>query len=144
MTSDDATFHAQRVLPFSPVAIYGAFEDAEKHARWWGPAGFRNEFELHDFKPGGQWKFVMYGPDGKHFKNESVFEELTPASRVVIRHVSQPHYVLTIEIVAQGAHSLVTWTQVFERADVAAKIRHIVGPANEQNLDRLHAVLAES
>jgi hypothetical protein len=32
---------------------------------------------------------------------------------------------------------------VFEDPAVAARIRHIVEPANEQNLDRLQSVLAE-
>ena len=33
--------------------------------------------------------------------------------------------------------------QEFEDSAVAARIRHIVEPANEQNLDRLLSVLAE-
>ena len=34
------------------------------------------------------------------------------------------------------------WTGVFEDAAVAARIRHLAEPANEQNLDRLEAVPA--
>ncbi|HEY3287290.1 MAG TPA: hypothetical protein VGJ96_09275 [Gemmatimonadaceae bacterium] len=34
------------------------------------------------------------------------------------------------------------WVQVFESAVVAAKVRQVVEPANEQNLDRLESVLA--
>ena len=36
----------------------------------------------------------------------------------------------------------ISWSQEFEDADVAARIKHIVEPANEPNLDRLESVLA--
>ena len=35
-----------------------------------------------------------------------------------------------------------TWAQEFEDSAVAARIRHIVEPANEQNMDRLQSVLS--
>jgi hypothetical protein len=38
-----------------------------------------------------------------------------------------------------SAGTLVTWEQVFDDPAVANAIRHIVEPANEQNLDRLTA-----
>jgi hypothetical protein len=34
---------------------------------------------------------------------------------------------------------LVEWVQAFDSPEVAAAVRHIVEPANEQNLDRLTA-----
>ena len=37
----------------------------------------------------------------------------------------------------------ITWTGVFEDSAVAARVRHIAEPANEQNLSRLQSVLAE-
>jgi hypothetical protein len=33
----------------------------------------------------------------------------------------------------------VSWSQAFEKSEVARRIEHIVVPANEQNLDRLSA-----
>jgi uncharacterized protein YndB with AHSA1/START domain len=41
-------------------------------SRWWGPAGFTNTFEVCEFKKGGRWSFVMHGPDGRNYPNESV------------------------------------------------------------------------
>jgi hypothetical protein len=35
------------------------------------------------------------------------------------------------------------WHATFESAEVLAAIKHIVIPANEQNFDRLEAVLAK-
>ena len=40
----------------------------------------------------------------------------------------------------QTAHTIL-WAQEFEDNAVAGRIRHIVEPANEQNLNRLEALL---
>ena len=84
----------------------------------------------------------MHGPDGSHHPNESVFLEIHTPSRLVIHHVSPPHFVLTVTMAAHEAGTAITWAQEFEDAGVAARIRHIVEPANEQNLDRLLSILA--
>jgi uncharacterized protein YndB with AHSA1/START domain len=45
-------------------------------AQWWGPEGFANTFAQFEFKPGGRWVFVMHGPNGANYPNESVFREI--------------------------------------------------------------------
>src|SRR5262245_25896266 len=141
---EDATFRTQRVIRHSPAAVFEAFARPEVLARWWGPNGFTNEFETFEFWPGGHWKFVMQGPDGKRYPNEGMFLELKASSTVVIHHLSLPRYVLTITLAAADGGARVEWNQQFESAVAATRLRHIVEPANEQNLDRLEAVLAES
>jgi len=106
-----------------------------------GTGRFTNTFEVFEFRPGGRWKFVMHGPDGVNYPNQSVFLELEPAARLVIQHLSQPHFVLTVTLTAHDGATSVDWAQVFEDAAVAARVRHIVEPSNEQNLDRLESVL---
>lgn len=134
-------FKTSRQFDESPAAIFEAFADAATLASWWGPNGFRNEFEAFDFRPGGTWKFVMVGPDGRRHPNESVFSRVEPASLMVIRHVSPPNFTLTIELTAAQGGTRLDWTQAFDDPEVAAAIRHIVEPANEQTLDRLTAAL---
>jgi uncharacterized protein YndB with AHSA1/START domain len=136
------TFSTERVLPFSPPQVFQAFARPDLLARWWGPNGFTNTFEVFELRTGGRWKFVMHGPDGSHHPNESVFTKVEAPSTVVIQHISAPRFVLTIALMAQGDGTAIRWTQQFEDAEVAARIRHIVEPANEQNLDRLRSVLS--
>ena len=131
------TFQTRREIPASPDQVFAAFSDPQRLARWWGPAGFTNVFSVCEFKPGGKWSFVMHGPDRGHYANESVFAEIEPARKVVVQHVSQPKYLLTITMDPSAAGTTVSWTQVFENAEVARKIERIVVPSNEQNLDRL-------
>jgi len=137
-----ATFRTRRVLPYQAQSVFEAFARPELLARWWGPNGFTNTFEVFEFRPGGRWKFVMHGPDGSNYPNESVFLELNAPSRIVIRHESQPRFVLTVTLAAHEAGTEITWNQAFEDSAVAARIKHMVEPANEQNLDRLLSVLA--
>jgi uncharacterized protein YndB with AHSA1/START domain len=122
--------------------VFEAFARAELLAHWWGPSGFSNTFEVFEFRPGGRWKFVMHGPDGSNHPNESVFLKLDAPSTIVIKHVSQPRFVLTVTLAVHERGTAIDWAQEFEDSGVAARIRHIVEPANEQNLDRLQSVLS--
>jgi len=37
-------------------------------------------------RPGGVWRFVMHGPDGRDYENRITFEEVVPPERIVYRH----------------------------------------------------------
>ncbi len=138
----DGVFATSRQFPFAPAQIFAAFANADQLATWWGPDGFSNSLEVFEFKPQGRWKFVMHGPDGKDYPNESVFLE-TSSQRIVIRHVSPPNFTLTITMSEADGQTNLEWHQAFDDPRVAASLAHIIVPANEQNLNRLHkAVLA--
>ncbi len=140
----DCTLSTSRTLPHSPKAIYDAFASAGVLASWWGPEGFSNTFEVFDFRPGGRWKFVMHSAEGKAYANESVFAALEPEARVVIEHIAHPHYTLTVTLNPVEGGTRLTWDQMFKDSKTAQGLRHIVEPANEQNLDRLAQALARA
>ncbi len=133
------TFDTSREIPATRERVFAAFSDPERLARWWGPAGFTNTFSVCEFKTGGSWVFVMHGPDGRTYRNESLFAQVEAPGTVVIQHVSEPRYLLTIRLAPAGAGTVVSWSQAFESEKAASRLQHIVVPANEQNLDRLAA-----
>jgi len=135
-------FETSRELAASPAEVFAAFEAPARLARWWGPAGFRNSFDVCEFRPGGAWQFTMHGPDGAKYWNESTFLEIERDRKVVIQHLSAPRFRLTVTLAPRGAATWLAWEQAFEDPAVAEAVRHIVVPANEQNLDRLAAELA--
>ena len=141
---EDRTLRTSRNLPYTPKEIYGAFASADLLALWWGPEGFSNTFEIFEFTAGGRWKFMMHGPDGSNYPNESFFEELVPDTKIVIHHDCPPNFKLTVQLtpVSEGTH--LTWEQVFEDAETAKAVKQRAGPANEQNIDRLTRVLSKS
>jgi len=126
-----------RLIDAPRERVFKAFSDPVQLALWWGPKGFRNTFNEFDLRPGGAWRFVMHGPDGSNYPNESVFIEVAPPERVVIRHVSGPQFEMTITFVAQGTKTVVGWRQVFNTAAECQRIAKFAVEANEQNLDRL-------
>jgi uncharacterized protein YndB with AHSA1/START domain len=133
----DAALSTERLLSASPREVFAAFEDPQRLASWWGPSGFTNTFEQFEFTPGGRWVFVMHAPNGAHYPNESVFREIQPDRRIVIEHVVQPLFTLTVTLTPRGDQTHLSWVQEFESAEVAAKMRALAATANEQNLDRL-------
>lgn len=141
--SPDATrsLATTRVLPFSPEQVFGAIAQRERIARWWGPAGFRNTITQFDFRPGGEWKLTMHGPDGKDWPNECRFEVTDAPHRVVIRHENAPHFRLTLALEREGHGTRLHWRQVFDDARVCEQLAAMCIPANEQNIDRLEAEL---
>jgi uncharacterized protein YndB with AHSA1/START domain len=134
--STTTTFTTSRHLSASPTDVFAAIENPERLARWWGPNGFSNTFQVFEFKPQGNWAFDMVGPDGSVYPNTSVFKEIDADRRVVIQHVCSPLFELSLTLEASGTGTLVLWEQTFADAAVADAVRHIVVPANEENLDR--------
>jgi hypothetical protein len=51
---------------------------------------------------------------------------------------------LTITIEDVESEAGINWNQDFDGKDVAINIAHIVEPANEQNLDKLQALVTRS
>lgn len=136
------TFKTSREFAATPAGVFAAFSHPDRLARWWGPAGFTNTFELCEFKAGGKWKFTMHGPDGSNYPNESVFAEIEADRKVVIDHVCQPFFRLTVELHPTATGTQLTWAQAFAEPAVAEAVRLIVEPSNEQNLDRLAVEVA--
>lgn len=131
------TFNTSREIPASVEQVFAAISDPERLNRWWGPAGFTNTFTVCEFKPGGRWSFTMHGPNGQNYPNENLFAEIEAPRRVVVQHVVEPLFHLTIALAPSAAGTVVSWSQAFDSAETASRVEHIVVPANEQNLDRL-------
>jgi uncharacterized protein YndB with AHSA1/START domain len=135
------TYDHAREIPAPIEKVFAAFAP-ERLVRWWGPDGFTNRSEHCDFRAGGNWKFVMRGPDGKEYPNECSFDEVVPPTKVVVRKLDEPHFTLTIGLTPTPGGTRVTWSQAFASDDMARRLEKIVLPANEQNLARLAAEVA--
>ena len=135
--------HSTRVFGVSRERLFEAFRDPSQLARWWGPEGFTNTFAEFDLRPGGKWGFIMHGPDGAEYPNANVFTEVDPPSRIVFVHDAPVHrFRMAMDFSAEDSGARLTWRMEFEDPDEAAKLRGFIVAANEQNFDRLEAVLA--
>lgn len=138
------TFETSRRFAAPPEAVFAAFQAPQRLATWWGPDGFSNTFVTFEFEAGGAWRFTMHGPTGTNYPNECRFVAIEADRRIVVEHVSAPHFILAIGLEGDATGTTVTWAQTFDTPEMAASIEHIVVPANEQNLDRWQAEVARA
>ena len=134
-----------RVLNAPREQVFNAWTDPDILARWWGPKGFTNTFDLFEPKPAGKWLFTMHGPDGTEYRNKSVFVEVSAPSRIVFDHLHPMHqFRTTVTFEETGGGTRLVWCMLFASADEYDKVRAFVAAANEENLDKLEAVLTGS
>jgi len=113
-----------RVLNAPIDLVWNVWTDPDHIKNWWGPNGFTNTIFEMDMQPGGNWEFIMHGPDGKDYKNKSIFKEIIKHKRIVYEHVTGPKFRTTIEFTPQGKKTLLEWQMVFdtpEERDKAVK-----------------------
>jgi uncharacterized protein YndB with AHSA1/START domain/ribosomal protein S18 acetylase RimI-like enzyme len=139
--TDDRTLETSRLIDAPPARVFDAIRDPAQLTRWWGPAGFTSTFDAFEFRPGGHWRFVLHAPDGKDYPNHNQFGDIVANERVVVRHVEGHYFELTITLADEGGKTRVSWRMEFPSAEELAGIAEYVRPANEQNLDRLMAVV---
>lgn len=63
--------------------VWEAWTDPGHIGRWWGPKGFTTTTSSMDVRPGGAWRFVMHGPDGRDYQNSIVYVEVVRPQRLV-------------------------------------------------------------
>ena len=142
--TDSRAIATSRLIEAPRDRVFEAFRDPAQLAQWWGPKGFTNTIYEFDLRPGGNWRFVMHAPKGGDFPNESVFVEVVEPELVVIRHDSTPPFELTITFAEEDGKTLVGWRQVFQTNDERDRVAKFAVEANEQNLDRLAAVVTHA
>jgi uncharacterized protein YndB with AHSA1/START domain len=133
-------FDAPRELVFS------AWTDPNHLAQWWGPDGFTTTTSSFDMRPGGVWRFVMHGPDGRDYQNRITFEEVVPPQRIVYRHgggedVEPVQFRQTVLLDDLGGRTRVTWRSDFPSA--AERDRVIKEYGADKGLVQTMAHLAE-
>lgn len=75
-----------RVLDAPRKLVWEAMTNPKHIVNWWGPNGFTTMIEKMDFRVGGEWKYMMIGPDGTRFPNHMVYKEIIPLSKLVSDH----------------------------------------------------------
>jgi uncharacterized protein YndB with AHSA1/START domain len=135
---------SSRLLKASPDVVYEAWRNPALLAQWFGPEGFTNTFQSFDLRPEGVWEFVMHGPNGVDYPNKNIFVEVVEAERVVFDHVYAPVFRMTVTFAkTDDPHKThFSYRMQFESEAVCQSVKAMCGPANEQNFDRLEAVLA--
>lgn len=85
-------FTMERVFDAPIGAVWSAWTDSDKLAKWWGPRGWETTNKAFEFKPGGTWHYCMKCVDenqGEFFGQESwgktVYESINEPNEIVYR-----------------------------------------------------------
>ena len=137
--TSDREIVATRVFDAPRALVFKAWTDPKHLAHWWGPNGFSITTYEMEFKPGGVWRFVMHGPDGRDYQNENVYVEIVEPERLVYRHVPEPRHETTVTFAEDVGKTRLTARMVFETAALRDKTIKAVGAVEglKQTLARL-------
>ena len=86
LDSDPRSIIGMREFDAPRDLVFAAWTDPKHLAQWWGPNGFTTTTHSFDLRPGGTWRFVMHGPDGRDYQNLITFEEVVRPERIIYRH----------------------------------------------------------
>jgi uncharacterized protein YndB with AHSA1/START domain len=137
-----------RLLNAPRELVWQAWTTPEHLARWWGPRGFKNTTREIEIKPGGVWKFIMHGPDGRDYPNQIVFRELVKPERISYAHSGDGGTVMfstTVTLEDQGGKTKLVMRAVFATAAERDLVVREYGAAEgaEQHIDRLTEQVAK-
>lgn len=133
-----------RLLNAPRDLVWKVWTEPEHIAKWWGPNGFTNTIFKMEVNPGGEWEFIMHGPDGTDYKNKHIFHEIVKEERLVLDHVTAAKFRMTVTFEAKGDKTLLTIQSSFESAEQLEQVIKVfkADEGLKQNVDKLEAYLA--
>ncbi len=121
----------------------------EHVGKWWGPNGFTTTTHRMEVKPGGLWRYVMHGPDGRDYRNKVTFLEVGEPERLVYQHgadeETQPvGHRVTVTFRDLGGKTRLDMRMVFGSAEARTFVIETYGAFEglKQHLGRLQEYLA--
>jgi uncharacterized protein YndB with AHSA1/START domain len=135
----DREIASTRVFDAPRDLVFEAWTSREHVAQWWGPNGFTTTTQSMDVRPGGEWIFVMHGPDGTDYKNHIVYREVVRPERLVYDHITGPLFRATVIFDAEGEKTRISMRMVFETAELRNRVAEEFGAVEglEQTLNHL-------
>jgi uncharacterized protein YndB with AHSA1/START domain len=128
LEQDPRSIVGTRVFDAPRALVFSVWTDPKHLAQWWGPNGFTTTTHAFDFRPGGVWRFVMHGPDGRDYQNRITFDEIVPPERIAYRHGGgddvepvQFTQAVTFQDLGNG-QTLLTWHGTFATAEERARV----------------------
>ena len=131
-----------RIIDAPRELVFEAWTDPKHLAQWWGPTGFSTTTHSFDMRPGGVWRFVMHGPDGRDYQNRITFDEIVRPERIAYRHGDDVEAVLfrtTVTFEDLGGKTRLTMSGVFPSAEERERVAREYGAVEgaQQTIGRL-------
>ena len=102
----------KRRLKAAPAAVYAAWTEPEKIAKWFGPEQIETLRAQADARVGGGFRIVMRSPDGEEHDVSGIYREVVPNEKLVFtwawRSTPERESLVTVLIKPDGSGSLLT------------------------------------
>jgi uncharacterized protein YndB with AHSA1/START domain len=139
-----------RLLNAPRELVFKVWTEPEHIKHWWGPNGFTNTIHEMNVSPGGIWRLMMHGPDGRDYPNKIEYIEVVEPERLVYKHTgdddTEPvNFHVTVTFEKQGDKTLLTMRSLFTSKEELDRVIREYG-ADEgavQTLNRLAEYLAK-
>ncbi|MCS5719469.1 SRPBCC family protein [Herbiconiux sp. CPCC 205763] len=82
----DREIAISRLIDAPRELVFEAFTEVRHLSKWWGPEGFTTTTRSFEFRVGGEWVFVMHGPDGTDYSEWISWIEIVPPERIEMLH----------------------------------------------------------
>ena len=141
----DREIVVSRVIDAPRELVFEAFTAVRHLSQWWGPEGFSTTTRAFEFRIGGEWVFVMHGPDGTDYPEWISWTEIVPPERIALLHGEyrgDPNaFESTLTFAADGAATRIEMRTLFptrEQRDLAVEKYHAI-EGGQQTLGHLAA-----
>ena len=138
-----------RVISAPRELVFEAFTEVRHLSRWWGPDGFTTTTRAFEFRVGGEWDFVMHGPDGTDYQEWISWTEITAPERIELlqgESRGDPNaFESVLMFTPDGAATRVEMRTLFpsrELRDEAVERYHAI-EGGQQTLSNLDAYVSE-
>jgi uncharacterized protein YndB with AHSA1/START domain len=122
-----------RIIDAPPALVFEAFTDVRHLSQWWGPEGFTTTTESFEFRVGGEWDFLMRGPDGTVYPEWITWTEIAPPERIAMLHGEtrgDPNaFVSVLTFEPEGAATRIEMRTVFPTKEL-----------RDEAVERFHAI----
>src|SRR3954464_12454236 len=139
-----------RVIDAPRELVFEAFTEVRHLSRWWGPEGFTTTTRSFEFRVGGEWDFVLHGPDGTDYQEWITWTEIVPPERIALLHGESRDdpdaFESVVRFEPEGTATWVEMRTLFptrEQRDEAVERYHAV-EAGRQTLSHLADYVTES
>ena len=150
LEQDPRSIVGTRVFDAPRELVWTVWTDPKHLAQWWGPTGFSTTTSAFDMRPGGVWRFVMHGPDGRDYQNRITFDEIVKPERLVYHHagdddVEPVQFTTTVTFEDLGGKTRLTMRGVFPSAAARDRVIKEYGADKGlvQTLERLGEYLSK-
>ncbi|WP_420031568.1 SRPBCC family protein [Streptomyces sp. cg28] len=130
--------------------VFEAFTEVRHLSRWWGPEGFTTTTHSFEFREGGEWNFVLHGPDGTDYSEWIRWRRIVPPERIELLHGERPDdpnaFESVLTLAADGAATRIVMRTVFptkELRDEAVEKYHAI-EGGRQTLSSLADYVTET